>query len=98
MAHTGEPIAGGVFQPETNHSTAPVAGSYDRRLILTPEGLLLANPAAEIVGRVDAATNELAAQVGLQTGRVRLAANASALATVVPKAAATLARAYRESN
>jgi hypothetical protein len=32
------------------------------------EGQLLANRAAEIVGRVDAATNELAAQVGLQAG------------------------------
>jgi hypothetical protein len=35
---------------------------------------LLANRATEIVGRVDAATSELAAQVGLRTGRVRLAA------------------------
>jgi hypothetical protein len=61
---------------------------------LTPEGRLLVNRAAEIVGRVDAATNELAAQVGLQAGRVRLAANASALSTIVPKAAATLAQAY----
>jgi DNA-binding transcriptional LysR family regulator len=61
---------------------------------LTPEGQLLANRAAEIVGRVDAAANELAAQVGLQAGRVRLAANASALSTVVPKAVTTLSQAY----
>ena len=61
---------------------------------MTPEGRLLANRAAEILGRVDAATNELAAQVGLQAGRVRLAANASTLSTIVPKAAATLAQAY----
>jgi DNA-binding transcriptional LysR family regulator len=58
------------------------------------EGQLLANRATEIVGRVDAATKELAAQVGLQAGRVRLAANASVLSTIVPKSAATLARAH----
>src|ERR671916_1898639 len=49
-----------------------------RGIRLTPEGRLLANRATEIVGRVDAATNELAAQVGLQAGRVRVAASASA--------------------
>src|SRR4029450_9815799 len=44
--------------------------SADRSWIrLTPEERLPANQAAEIVGRVDAATNELAAQVGLQAGR-----------------------------
>jgi DNA-binding transcriptional LysR family regulator len=65
-----------------------------RGIRLTPEGELLANRATEIMGRVDAATNELAAQVGLRTGRVRLAANASVLSTIVPKAAATLTGAY----
>ncbi|MGI5286305.1 LysR family transcriptional regulator [Nonomuraea polychroma] len=65
-----------------------------RGIRLTPEGQLLAIRAGEIIGRVDAATNELAAQVGLQAGRVRLAANASALSTIVPKAAATLAQAH----
>jgi DNA-binding transcriptional LysR family regulator len=65
-----------------------------RGIRLTPEGQLLAIRATEILGRVDAATNELAAQVGLQAGRVRLAANASALSTIVPKAAVTLAQAH----
>jgi DNA-binding transcriptional LysR family regulator len=65
-----------------------------RGIRLTPEGQLFASRATEIVGRVDAATNELAAQVGLQSGRVRLAANASVLSTLVPKAAATLAHAH----
>jgi DNA-binding transcriptional LysR family regulator len=65
-----------------------------RGIRLTPEGHLLANRAAEIIGRVDAATNELAAQVGLQTGRVRLAANASVLSTIVASAAPTLAAAH----
>jgi len=65
-----------------------------RGIRLTPEGELLANRATEIVGRVDAATSELAAQVGLRTGRVRLAANASVLSTIVPKAAAALTEAH----
>ncbi|MEI8406461.1 MULTISPECIES: LysR family transcriptional regulator [unclassified Kribbella] len=65
-----------------------------RGIRLTPEGHLLANRAAEIIGRVDAATNELAAQVGLQTGRVRLAANSSVLSTIVPKAIPTVTRAH----
>ncbi|MBO2448945.1 LysR family transcriptional regulator [Actinomadura barringtoniae] len=65
-----------------------------RGIRLTPEGQLLANRAAEILGRVDAATNELATQVGLQSGLVRLAANASTLSTIVPKAAAALAQSH----
>src|SRR4051794_1975866 len=70
-------------------------GSFEgpgRGVRLTPEGQLLAHRAAEIVGRVDAAADELAAHIGLQAGRVRLAANASALSTIVPTAVATLAR------
>lgn len=65
-----------------------------RGIRLTPEGRLLAGRATEIAGRVDAAANELAAQVGLQAGRVRLAANASVLSTLVPKAAAALSEAH----
>ncbi|WP_061293179.1 LysR family transcriptional regulator [Herbidospora cretacea] len=65
-----------------------------RGIRLTPEGRLLAVRAGEIIGRVDAAGAELAAQVGLRTGRVRLAANASSLSTIVPKAATSLARAH----
>jgi DNA-binding transcriptional LysR family regulator len=65
-----------------------------RGIRLTPDGELLASRATEIVGRVDAATNELAARVGLQAGRVRLAANASVLSTIVPRSAATLAQAH----
>jgi DNA-binding transcriptional LysR family regulator len=89
-------------QPSVSHHLSRLEAATGVKLVqrigrgirLTPEGRLLANRAAEIVGRVDAATNELAAQVGLQAGRVRLAANASALSTIVPKAAATLAQAY----
>lgn len=89
-------------QPSVSHHLSRLEAATGVKLIqrtgrgirLTPEGRLLANRAAEIVGRVDAATNELAAQVGLQAGRVRLAANASTLSTIVPKAAAALARTY----
>jgi DNA-binding transcriptional LysR family regulator len=89
-------------QPSVSHHLARLEAATGVKLVqrigrgirLTPEGQLLANRAAEIVGRVDAANNELAAQVGLQAGRVRLAANSSALSTLVPKAATALAQAY----
>jgi molybdate transport repressor ModE-like protein len=89
-------------QPSVSHHLSRLEAATGAKLVqrvgrgirLTPEGQLLANRATEIVGRVDAATKELAAQVGLQAGRVRLAANASVLSTIVPKSAATLARAH----
>jgi DNA-binding transcriptional LysR family regulator len=89
-------------QPSVSHHLSRLEAATGAKLVqrigrgirLTPEGQLLANRAAEILGRVDAATNELAAQVGLQAGRVRLAANASTLSTIVPKAAASLAQAH----
>ncbi|WP_410638743.1 LysR family transcriptional regulator [Amycolatopsis sp. lyj-346] len=89
-------------QPSVSHHLARLEAATGARLVqragrgirLTPEGHLLAGRAAEIVGRVDAAAEELAAQAGLRAGRVRLAANASALSTLVPKAAASLARAH----
>ncbi|MDQ0947024.1 DNA-binding transcriptional LysR family regulator [Streptomyces phaeochromogenes] len=89
-------------QPSVSHHLSRLEAATGVKLVqrvgrgirLTPEGELLANRANEIVGRVDAATNELAAQVGLAAGRVRLAANASVLSTIVPKAAATLTEAH----
>src|SRR3982751_6774270 len=63
-----------------------------RGIRLTQAGRLLAQRAAEIVGRIDAADAELSAHVGLTTGRVRLAGFASAIAALVPPAAAALAR------
>jgi DNA-binding transcriptional LysR family regulator len=89
-------------QPSVSHHLSRLEAATGAKLVqrvgrgirLTPEGQLLASRATEIVGRVDAATNELAAQVGLQAGRVRLAANASVLSTIVPTSAATLARAH----
>ncbi|WP_112135474.1 LysR family transcriptional regulator [Glycomyces dulcitolivorans] len=65
-----------------------------RGIRLTPEGELLAGRATEILGRMDAASVELAARVGLRTGRVRIAGFATALSTLVPRAAAELARAH----
>ena len=89
-------------QPSVSHHLSRLEAATGVKLVqragrgirLTPEGELLASRATEIVGRVDAASDELAAQVGLQAGRVRLAANASVLSTIVPRAAATLARAH----
>lgn len=89
-------------QPSVSHHLSRLEAATGVKLVqkvgrgirLTPEGQLLANRATEIIGRVEAATNELEAQVGLQAGRVRLAANASALSTIAPKAAATLAKAH----
>src|SRR3954467_10710741 len=55
---------------------------------------LRADGAAEIGGRIDAAGAELSSHVGLNAGRVRLAAFASANGSLVPAALATLANRY----
>ncbi|MFC9439308.1 LysR family transcriptional regulator [Nocardia sp. NPDC057030] len=89
-------------QPAVSHHLARLEAATGAKLIqrvgrgirLTPEGELLAVRAAEIVGRVDAAAIELAAQVGLRAGRVRMAGFQSILSTIVPRAAAALARAH----
>ena len=62
-----------------------------RGIRLTPAGRLLAERAAEILGRIDAADAELSAHVGLTAGRVRLAGFASAIGSLVPQAVAMLA-------
>src|SRR3954470_6976664 len=62
-----------------------------RGIRLTPAGQLLADRAAEILGRIEAAGAELSAHVGLTTGRVRMAAFASALGSLAPTAVAILA-------
>ncbi len=63
-----------------------------RGIRLTRAGQLLADRAAEIIGRIDAADAELSAHVGLTAGRVRLAGFASAIGSLVLRAAAELAR------
>src|SRR6204780_2906193 len=49
-----------------------------------------AERAVELLGRLDAAENELVVFAGLRAGRLRLAAFPSALGTIVPTAAAIL--------
>ena len=92
----------GYSQPAVSHHLSRLEAATGAKLVqrvgrgirLTPEGELLAGRAAEIVGRVEAANNELAARMGLDAGRVRLAANASVLSTIAPRAAAALAAAH----
>lgn len=86
-------------QPSVSHHLSRLEAETGAKLIervgrgirLTEAGKLLADRAAEIIGRLDAASEELAAHVGLRSGRVRLAAFPSALGTFVPAAAAGLA-------
>jgi len=85
-------------QPSISHHLARLEAETGARLLqragrgvrLTDAGRLLAERAEEIIGRLDAAENELAAHVGLRQGRVRLASFPSALGTIVPAAAARL--------
>jgi DNA-binding transcriptional LysR family regulator len=85
-------------QPSVSHHLARLEAETGSKLIqragrgirLTEAGRLLAERAAEILGRLDAAESELAAHAGLRHGRVRLAAFPSALGTIVPTAAARL--------
>jgi molybdate transport repressor ModE-like protein len=89
-------------QPSVSHHLARLEAETGAKLVqrvgrgirLTEAGRLLADRAAEIVGRIEAADAELAAHVGLTAGRVRLAAFSSAIGALVPRAAAALAAAH----
>src|SRR5213596_970758 len=89
-------------QPSVTHHLARLEAETGAQLLqrvgrgirLTPAGRLLADRAAEILGRIDAAGAELSAHVGLTAGRVRLAGFASAIGSLVPRAAAALARTH----
>ena len=89
-------------QPSVSHHLGRLEAATGAQLVqrvgrgirLTPEGELLAARASEILGRVDAASVELAARVGLRAGRVRLAGFQTVLSTLVPRAAAELSRAH----
>ncbi|MGW0801663.1 LysR family transcriptional regulator [Nonomuraea sp. NPDC002799] len=89
-------------QPSVSHHLARLEAETGARLIqragrgirLTEAGRLLAERAAEIIVRLDATAEELAAHVGLRSGSVRLAAFPSALGTFVPQAATRLAEAH----
>jgi DNA-binding transcriptional LysR family regulator len=86
-------------QPSVTHHLARLEAETGAQLLqrvgrgirLTPAGELLADRAAEIIGRIDAADAELSAHVGLTAGRVRLAGYSSAIAALVPRAVAALA-------
>src|SRR3954453_16134465 len=85
-------------QPSVSHHLARLEAETGAQLLqrvgrgirLTPAGRLLADRAAEILGRIDAADAELSAHVGLTSGRVRLAAFASAIGSLLPQAVAAL--------
>ena len=81
-------------QPSVTHHLARLEAETGAQLLqrvgrgirLTPAGELLADRAAEIIGRIDAAGAELSAHVGLTAGRVRMAGFASAIGSLVPAA------------
>jgi DNA-binding transcriptional LysR family regulator len=85
-------------QPSVSHHLARLEAETGTKLVqragrgirLTDAGRLLAERGAEVIGRLDAAENELAVYSGLRSGRLRLAAFPSALSTMVPAAAAML--------
>src|ERR671933_1146529 len=79
----------GRLEAETGAQLLQRAG---RGIRLTQAGRLLADRAAEIIGRIDAADAELSAHVGLTAGRVRLAGFASAIGSLVLPPAAPPAR------
>src|SRR3981189_2481178 len=89
-------------QPSVTHHLARLEAETGAQLLQRvgrgtprpPAGQLLADRAAEIIGRIDAADAELSAHVGLTAGRVRLAGFSSAIGSLVPRAAAALASSH----
>jgi DNA-binding transcriptional LysR family regulator len=89
-------------QPSVSHHLARLEAETGAQLLqrvgrgirLTQAGRLLADRAAEIIGRIDAAETELSAQVGLTAGRVRMAGFSSVIGSLIPRAVATLASRY----
>jgi DNA-binding transcriptional LysR family regulator len=87
-------------QPTVSHHLARLEAETGAKLLqkvgrgvrLTEAGRLLADRAAEIIGRIDAADAELSAHVGLTAGRVRLAGFSSAVGSLVPKAVDLLSK------
>jgi DNA-binding transcriptional LysR family regulator len=85
-------------QPSVTHHLARLEAETGAQLLqrvgrgirLTEAGRLLADRAAEILGRIDAVDAELAAHIGLSAGRIRLAGFSSAIGALVPAALAEL--------
>ena len=102
---TGAAHALNYAQPSISHHIARLEAETGAKLMeragrgvrLTDAGRLLAERAAEILGRLDAAEAELAAHLGLRQDRVRLAAPGLMLATLVA-GAGTAVRAERAST
>src|SRR4030095_4168116 len=80
-------------QPSVSHHLARLEAETGAQLLqragrgirVTQAGQLLADRAAEIIGRIDAADAELSAHVGLTGGRVRRAGFLSPIGSVVPR-------------
>ena len=95
---TGAAHALNYAQPSVSHHLSRLEAETGTKLVqragrgirLTDAGRLLAERATEVIGRLDAAENELAVFNGLRAGRLRLAAFPSALGTIVPSAAAIM--------
>lgn len=88
----------GYTQPAVSHQIATLEAEVGTALIarsgrgvrLTDAGMALADHAEDLLRRLAAAEEEVAAIAGLRAGRVRLAAFPSGSATVVPPALAAL--------
>lgn len=87
-------------QPSVSHHMARLETETGAQLIqrvgrgirLTEAGQVLADRAAEILGRIDSASAELDTYVGLSAGRLRIAAYSSAVVALLPAVAAALER------
>ena len=85
-------------QPSVSHHLSrleaevgvPLTQRVGRGIRLTPAGQTLAQRAAEILGRVESAEDEITSIAELRTGRVRVAGFQSVLGTLVTEAAAAL--------
>ena len=86
-------------QPSVSHHIARLEAETGAQLFqrvgrgirLTEAGQVLAERATEILGRVESASAELDAHVGLSAGRVRVAVFGSALVALMPEVSAELA-------
>ena len=86
-------------QPSVSHHLARLEAETGAQLFqrvgrgirLTEAGLVLAERATEILGRVESASAELDAHVGLSAGRVRVAVFGSALVALMPDVSKQLA-------
>src|SRR5215207_10079132 len=87
-------------QPSVSHHLARLEEETGAQLLqrvgrgirLTEAGRVLADRADEILGRLDSARAELDTYVGLDAGRLRVAAYSTAIVALLPPLAAILAR------